>query len=94
MGEVQAGANHLVSCVFGFFAVFGDVISQAAQTFLPGTVSTDLDLGSIPLQRQDHLLQLVHSMRHQGCVIELIVAFAVYRSARHLRHSVGIGWMC
>ena len=46
MGEVQAGANHLVSCVFGFFAVFGDVISQAAQTFLPGTVSAALDLPS------------------------------------------------
>ena len=60
MGEVQAGANHLVSCVFGFFAVFGDVISQAAQTFLPGTVSAVLDLHSITSQRQEHLLQHVH----------------------------------
>lgn len=39
LGTIQSGANHLTMVIFGLFAVFGDVISQAAQAFMPASVS-------------------------------------------------------
>ena len=38
LGATQSGANHIAMSIFGWFAVFGDVVSQAAQAFLPATV--------------------------------------------------------
>lgn len=38
LGSTQSGANHIAMSIFGWFAVFGDVVSQAAQTFLPANV--------------------------------------------------------
>lgn len=38
LGATQSGANHIAMSIFGWFAVFGDVVSQAAQAFLPASV--------------------------------------------------------
>lgn len=38
LGAVSAAAHHVTFSVFIFFAVFGDAVSQAAQTFLPAAI--------------------------------------------------------
>ncbi len=38
LGQVASAAHHVTFSVFIFFAVFGDAVSQAAQTFLPAAV--------------------------------------------------------
>lgn len=38
LGATQSGANHIAMIIFGWFAVFGDVVSQAAQAFMPASV--------------------------------------------------------
>ena len=39
LGATQSGANHIAMIIFGWFAVFGDVVSQAAQAFMPSSVN-------------------------------------------------------